>query len=123
VRNNNGGFVNVYALDVLSRRAFLNMTVRGAPTAPARSILGQRSLEKPTVLVTNQHSLGDGEDFTEGYRALGLGRSSASRRRAGSSTPGTRACSTAQSSGCRAPGSRTATGPTWRCIRARWTSR
>ena len=74
VRNNNGGFVNVYALDVLSRRAFLNMTLRGAPTAPARSVLGQRSLEKPTVLVTNQHSLSDAEDFTEGYRALGLGK-------------------------------------------------
>jgi tricorn protease len=26
------------------------------------------------VLVTNQHSLSDAEDFTEGYRALGLGR-------------------------------------------------
>ena len=74
VRNNNGGFVNVYALDVLSRRAFLNMTLRGTPTAPARSVLGQRSLEKPTVLVTNQHSLSDAEDFTEGYRALGLGK-------------------------------------------------
>jgi len=74
VRNNNGGFVNVYALDVLSRRAFLNMTLRGTPTAPARSVLGQRSLEKPTILVTNQHSLSDAEDFTEGYRALGLGK-------------------------------------------------
>ncbi len=74
VRNNNGGFVNVYALDVLARRPFLNMTRRGAPTVPARSVLGQRSLEKPTVLVTNQHSLSDAEDFTEGYRALGLGK-------------------------------------------------
>jgi tricorn protease len=74
VRNNNGGFVNVYALDVLARRPYLNMTQRGTPTAPARSVLGQRSLEKPTVLVTNQHSLSDAEDFTEGYRALGLGK-------------------------------------------------
>jgi C-terminal processing protease CtpA/Prc len=74
VRNNNGGFVNVYALDVLARRPFLNMTQRGLPTAPARSVLGQRALERPTVLVTNQHSLSDAEDFTEGYRALGLGK-------------------------------------------------
>ncbi len=74
VRNNNGGFVNVYALDVLSRRPFLNMTLRGTPTVPARSVLGQRALERPTVLVTNQHSLSDAEDFTEGYRALGLGK-------------------------------------------------
>jgi C-terminal processing protease CtpA/Prc len=73
LRNNNGGFVNAYALDVFSRQHYLNMTQRGQPTAPARSILGQRSLEKPTVLVTNQHSLSDAEDFTEGYRAMKLG--------------------------------------------------
>jgi C-terminal processing protease CtpA/Prc len=74
VRNNNGGFVNAYALDVFSRQHYLNMTQRGMPTAPARSSLGQRSLEKPSVLVTNQHSLSDAEDFTEGYRALKLGK-------------------------------------------------
>ena len=74
IRNNNGGFVNAYALDVFSRQHYLNMTERGMPTAPARSSLGQRSLEKPTVLVTNQHSLSDAEDFTEGYRAMHLGK-------------------------------------------------
>src|SRR6185295_2571938 len=37
-------------------------------------VLGQRSLEKPTVLVTNRHSLSDAEDFTEGYRTLKLGQ-------------------------------------------------
>ena len=74
VRNNNGGFVNAYALDVFSRQHYMNRTLRGTPTAPARSSLGQRSLEKPTVLVTNQHSLSDAEDFTEGYRALKLGK-------------------------------------------------
>ena len=36
-------------------------------------MLGQRSLELGTVLVVNQHTLSDGEDFTEGYRALELG--------------------------------------------------
>ena len=74
VRNNNGGFVNVYAIDVLARRPYLKMTVRGMPEAPARSVLGQRALEAPTILVTNQHALSDAEDFTEGYRALGLGK-------------------------------------------------
>jgi len=74
VRNNNGGFVNACALDVFSRQHYLNMTKRGIPTAPARSSLGQRALEKPTVLVTNQHSLSDAEDFTEGYRAMRLGK-------------------------------------------------
>ena len=74
IRNNNGGFVNAYALDVLARRGYLTMTVRGMGPTPARTYLGQRSLELPTILVTNQHSLSDAEDFTEGYRALGLGK-------------------------------------------------
>ena len=74
VRNNNGGFVNAYALDVLSRKGYMNMTRRGLPEAPARVQLGQRALDAPTVLVTNQHSLSDAEDFAEGYRALGLGK-------------------------------------------------
>jgi tricorn protease len=73
VRNNNGGFVNAYALDVLARKGYMSMTRREFPTAPARVVLGQRALELPTILVTNRHSLSDAEDFTEGYRALHLG--------------------------------------------------
>jgi tricorn protease len=49
------------------------MSLRGLPESPARTVLGQRALESPTVLVTNQHSLSDAEDFTEGYRTLKLG--------------------------------------------------
>jgi tricorn protease len=74
VRNNNGGFVNVYAIDVLARRGYLTMTQRDQSATPARTLLGQRALELPTILVTNQHSLSDAEDFTEGYRALKLGK-------------------------------------------------
>jgi Tol biopolymer transport system component/C-terminal processing protease CtpA/Prc len=74
IRNNNGGFVNAYALDVLARRPYMTMTGRGAPAGPARTMLGQRSLELPTILVVNQHSLSDAEDFTEGYRTLKLGK-------------------------------------------------
>lgn len=75
IRNNFGGFVNAYALDVLSRRPYLNMTFRGFDKSePARSILGQRALERPTVLITNRVTLSDGEDFSEGYRALALGK-------------------------------------------------
>ena len=76
VRNNNGGFVNVYAIDVLARRSYLTTVSRGgSPTPqPARTALGQRALELPTVLVTNQHSLSDAEDFSEGYRAEKLGK-------------------------------------------------
>jgi C-terminal processing protease CtpA/Prc len=74
VRNNNGGFVNVYAIDVFARRGYFNMTPRGYPTVSSRTLLGQRALELPTILVTNQHSLSDAEDFTEGYRSLKLGK-------------------------------------------------
>ena len=74
IRSNNGGFVNAYALDVFSRRGYITMQQRGHPEAPARSILGQRALEEKTVLVVNRNTLSDGEDFTEGYRTLGLGK-------------------------------------------------
>ena len=73
IRNNSGGFVNVYAIDVLARRGYLTMTLRGLDGTPARTVLGQRALNRPTILVTNQHSLSDAEDFAEGYRALRLG--------------------------------------------------
>ncbi len=73
VRANRGGFVNAYALDVFARRGYITMEVRGYPAVPARSLLGQRSLELPTALITDLNSLSDAEDFSEGYRTLGLG--------------------------------------------------
>jgi C-terminal processing protease CtpA/Prc len=74
IRDNNGGFVNQYAIDVFTRKNYLTMTPRGGEPAPARPYLGQRALGLPTVLVTNQGSLSDAEDFTEGYRSLKLGK-------------------------------------------------
>ena len=74
VRNNNGGYINGYALDVLTRKNYLEMTPRGQGTFPSRQALGQRALGLPTVLVTNESSLSDAEDFTEGYRSLKLGK-------------------------------------------------
>lgn len=50
------------------------MTPRGFSTAPSRTVLGQRALESPTILVINRHTLSDGEDFTEGYRFQRLGK-------------------------------------------------
>ena len=73
VRNNNGGFMNGHALDVLSRKPYVNMVRRGVPSVPGRPVLGQRALEKPTILVTSQATLSDGENFTEGYRTMKLG--------------------------------------------------
>jgi C-terminal processing protease CtpA/Prc len=50
------------------------MTPRQSKPSPMRTLNGQRALELPTILITNQHSLSDAEDFTEGYRALKLGK-------------------------------------------------
>ncbi|MFL5612030.1 MAG: DPP IV N-terminal domain-containing protein [Gemmatimonadaceae bacterium] len=74
IRFNNGGFVNGHALDVLSRQPYVLMERRGVPAAPGRPVLGQRALEAPTILVTNQATLSDGENFTEGYRTMKLGK-------------------------------------------------
>ena len=74
VRNNNGGFMNGHALDVLSRQPYVNMVRRGVPSVPGRPVLGQRALEKPTILLTSQATLSDGENFTEGYRTMKLGK-------------------------------------------------
>ena len=74
IRFNNGGFVNGYALDVLSRHPYVQMVRRGVPPVPGRPVLGQRALEAPTILVTNQATLSDGENFTEGYRTMKLGK-------------------------------------------------
>ena len=73
IRNNNGGYVNGYVLDVFTRRNYLTMTPRDLFPMPSRQSLGQRALGLPTVLVTNESSLSDAEDFTEGYRSLHLG--------------------------------------------------
>ena len=74
LRNNNGGFVNGYAIDVFARKNYLTMTPRDLFPIPGRQALGQRALGKPTVLLINESSLSDAEDFTEGYRSLGLGK-------------------------------------------------
>ncbi len=74
VRNNNGGFINPYVIDIFARQGYLTMQERGLWKYPARSALGQRALERPTILITNQHSLSDAEDLTEGYRELKLGK-------------------------------------------------
>jgi len=75
IRNNHGGFVNAYAIDVFARRSYFTMSQRDQDQpSGARTVLGQRALERPTVLVINRHTLSDGEDFTEGYRSLKLGK-------------------------------------------------
>ncbi len=73
VRNNVGGFVDPYAVDVLVRREYLRFKSRFGYDPPERTSLGQRALDKPTALVVNEHSLSDAENFTEAYRVLHAG--------------------------------------------------
>jgi Tol biopolymer transport system component/C-terminal processing protease CtpA/Prc len=73
VRNNEGGFVDPYAIDVLTRRGYATFRSRFGYDASERTALGQRVLERPTALVVNEHSLSDAENFTEAYRALHAG--------------------------------------------------
>ena len=46
MRNNNGGFVDPYVIDVLARKPFVNMTPRGLPKGSERTLLGQRAFWK-----------------------------------------------------------------------------
>jgi Tol biopolymer transport system component/C-terminal processing protease CtpA/Prc len=73
VRNNEGGFVDPYAVDVLTRREYLTFKSRFGNDPPERTSLGERALDKPTALVINEHSLSDAENFTEAYRQLHAG--------------------------------------------------
>jgi len=73
IRNNTGGFVDPYALDVITRREYLRFKSRFGFDPPERTSLGERALDLPTVLVTNEHSLSDAENFSEGYRELHAG--------------------------------------------------
>jgi C-terminal processing protease CtpA/Prc len=75
IRDNNGGFIDPYVADVIQRRDYLRFNPRGGVSSTGtRADLGQRALGRKTVLVTNEHSLSDAENFTEGYRALHLGK-------------------------------------------------
>jgi tricorn protease len=73
VRNNTGGFVDPYAVDVLTRREYLTFKSRFGYDPPERTSLGERVLDRPSVLVTNEHSLSDAENFSEAYRRLHAG--------------------------------------------------
>jgi len=73
VRNNTGGFVDPYSVDVLTRHEYLTFKSRFGYDSPERTSLGQRALDRPSVLVVNEHSLSDAENFTEAYRQLHAG--------------------------------------------------
>jgi Tol biopolymer transport system component/C-terminal processing protease CtpA/Prc len=73
-RYNGGGSTGTFILDVLARRSVLLRGYRGRAPADAGQWHGNRVLNKPTVLVTNEESASNTEMFAESYRRLGLGK-------------------------------------------------
>jgi Tol biopolymer transport system component/C-terminal processing protease CtpA/Prc len=74
VRHNGGGHISTFILDVLARRSVLRSGFRNHNLSNPYHIAGNRALNKPTVLVTNESSASDAEIFTEIYRRMGLGK-------------------------------------------------
>ncbi|MGQ9547305.1 MAG: S41 family peptidase [Roseiflexus sp.] len=74
VRFNSGGHTATFILDVLMRRSMLVSTFRNRSAADSSHIFGNRVLNKPTVLVTNECSSSNTETFSESYRRQGLGK-------------------------------------------------
>jgi len=74
VRFNGGGHIASFILDVLQRRAYTISSYRGEVSTPSTNLSGNRLLDKPTILIQNEHSGSNAEMFSEGYRSLGLGK-------------------------------------------------
>ncbi len=74
VRYNGGGYISASILDVLYRKSFTQYTLRNRGYSGGTSFDGNRILEKPLILITNQQSASDAEVFSEGFRRLGLGK-------------------------------------------------
>jgi len=73
IRNNYGGAADGHVLDIFSRNLFLKNIFREKEAMWQRHGYGQQAIHLPTVLVTNRHTISDGECFVEGYRAEALG--------------------------------------------------
>jgi tricorn protease len=74
VRYNGGGHTATFILDVLTRRSSLLSGFRERATLDVGHLAGNRVLNKPTVLITNERSASNTEMLSESYRRLGLGQ-------------------------------------------------
>jgi Tol biopolymer transport system component/C-terminal processing protease CtpA/Prc len=74
VRFNPGGYVAPFILDLLLRRSYDRSVFRGEVATSSVNLAGGRILDRPTIVLTNEHSGSNAEMFSEGYRALGLGK-------------------------------------------------
>lgn len=74
VRYNSGGHTATFVLDVLMRRSALRSGFRDLGATDASHLAGNRVLDRPTVLVTNERSASNTEMLSESYRRLRLGK-------------------------------------------------
>ncbi len=73
VRFNHGGHTASFLLDVLTRRSMVLSARPGRRPIDSGQMMGNRVLDRPTVLITNEHTASNAESFTETYRRMGLG--------------------------------------------------
>lgn len=73
VRFNHGGHTATFLLDVLTRRSMVLSARPGRRPIDSGQMMGNRVLDRPTVLITNEHTGSNAESFTETYRRMGLG--------------------------------------------------
>jgi tricorn protease len=74
VRFNPGGYVAPFILDLLLRRSYDRSVYRGEFSTSSVNLAGGRILDRPTIVLVNEHSGSNAEMFAEGYRSLGLGK-------------------------------------------------
>lgn len=74
VRFNGGGHIASFILDFLSRKQYAVSGYRNVVQTSDANFAGDRILNKPIILITNEHSYSNAEMFSEGFRRLGLGK-------------------------------------------------
>lgn len=74
IRYNNGGWVASFIADIIGRKVTHYQTFRGRGRTPSERFVGNYVLGKPTVLLQNEQSLSNAENFAETYRQMGLGK-------------------------------------------------
>jgi C-terminal processing protease CtpA/Prc len=73
VRNNPGGYIAVYLLEILFKEPYLMRTFRDFP-ATTETKMRSKAVEKPMILLTNNYSGSNAEILAEGFRRLKLGK-------------------------------------------------
>lgn len=74
VRFNGGGSTGTFIIDILARRGVLVSSFRDRPPIDAGYYHGNRTLNRPTIVLINESSASNTEMFAETYRRLGLGK-------------------------------------------------